>query len=238
MNGASVLPFGRVYAIGPVHGCFDLLCRLIMRIRADGGTRSSAPTRIIFLGGIVDHGRQSAEVVTRLRRLARKSSNLIVLKGRDEQLMVQALDGDVDKLEAWLCRGGGETLASWGVPARLIDAALPALLKLARTTIGKDTLRWLGALLTHHRNGDYFFSHAGVRPGVPLAAQSEENLLWIGRDFLDHHEPLEAVIVQGQAPDEEPVFAPNRIGLANGAWWSGRLSAVGLEGGDRCLVAT
>lgn len=238
MGGASLLPSGRVYAIGPVHGCFDLLDRLISQIRADVATRPSLPTRIVFLGGLVNRGRQSAEVVTRLRRFARISGNLIVLKGSDEQLMTQSLGGDLDKLEAWLCRGGGETLTSWGVAARLIDGALPELLKAARAAISKDTRRWLAALPTHHRDGNYFFAHAGIRPGVPLAEQSEEDLLWIGREFLNHNEPLEAVIVHGQAPDDEPVLSPDRIALTNGGWWSGRLSAVGLEGSDRWLVAT
>ena len=238
MGRASVLPSGRLYAIGPVHGCFDLLNRLISRIRADAATRPSLPTRIVFLGGLVNRGRQSAEVVMRLRRITRLSANLIVLKGSDEQLMAQALGGDLDKLEAWLCRGGGETLASWGVAAQLIDGALPALLKAARATIDRETLRWLATLPNQYRDGDYFFAHAGVRPGVPLAAQREEDLLWIGSEFLAHDEPLEAVVVHSQAPDDEPVLSPDRIALTNSGWWSGRLSAVGLEGRDRWLVVS
>lgn len=239
MHQPSVAPGERVYAVSGIHGCIELLGRLVARIRDDNGRRPSRRTKLLFLGGLIDRGPHSADVVAHLRQLTQQTSKLIVLKGSDEQMMVQALAGDLDILEAWLCRGGDAALRSWGLERAIVDGPLPDLLNSARSAIDRDLIRWLDDLPLHHRSGDYFFVHAGVRPGVSLDEQREEDLLWIGEEFLDHEDDHEAVIVHGQsATDSEPDMLHHRIGLPTGGYWSGTLSAVGLEGAQRWVVTT
>lgn len=223
--------------MGGVHGCVELLGRLAARIREDNSRRPVRRTKLLFLGGLIDRGPHSAQVAAHLYQLTRTSSRIIVLKGSDEQMMVQALSGDLDILEAWLCRGGDAALRSWGVERALIDGPLPALLDAARSAVDKDVIRWMGDLPLQYWSGDYVFVHAGVRPGVPLDEQREDDLLWIREEFLDH-EDYDAVIVHGQSSGAEPDVLRHRIGLSNDGYWSGTLSAVGLEGTQRWVVTT
>ncbi|MCI0467535.1 MAG: serine/threonine protein phosphatase, partial [Beijerinckiaceae bacterium] len=78
--------------------------------------------------------------------------------------------------------------------------------------------------------GDYFFVHAGVRPGIPLASQNEEDLLWIRDDFLLHEKPFEKIIIHGHTPVMEPEVRRNRVNIDTGAYATGRLTCLRLEG--------
>ena len=84
-------------------------------------------------------------------------------------------------------------------------------------------------LLASTAIGDYFFCHAGVRPGTPLSRQREEDLLWIRDDFLLHEEPFEKIIVHGHTPVLEPDVRRNRINIDTGAYATGRLTCLKLE---------
>ena len=232
------LPEGeRVYVVGEVHGCFDLLARLISCIRMDSDNRPQRSTKLVFLGGLINRGSQSADVVTRVSDLTQKSDKLVVLQGLDERMLLQSMAGDLDLFEAFLCRGGDATLRSWGIDATTIDGPLSSLLEASRKAIGPKVLDWLSGLPLFYRFNGYLFVHAGIHPSGLLDPQREKDLLWIGEDFGELAAAHEAVIVHGHAkPGEAAELLPHRIGLACGAWWSDMFSAVGLEDDQRWVV--
>ena len=234
------VPGERIYAIGDVHGRQDLFERLIALIDADARSRRTLRSRIIVLGDVIDRGPNSAALIRRLKAYTEHSDRFVVLKGNHEQLMVGALEGDYGLLRAWLDLGGVETLLSFGVGRDLVEggAAYP-LLRAARDLISPDVLSWVDHLPLHFRSGDIVFVHAGVRPNIPFRKQRAEDFLWIGRDFLDSEEQRGFLTVHGHTISEEgPVTTSNRIGVDTGAYRTGQLTAVGLEGGQRWFIST
>jgi len=239
LDRPRVAPGERIYAIGDVHGCFDLFEDLIGRIREDDEARTPRRTTIIQVGDLIDRGPRSADVVDLMMHFTRLSKHLVVLKGNHEQVMVDALHGDLGMLNGWLRVGGRETLASWGVPSESLERSQKDILKIARKAIPRKTRTWLNDLPVHYQSGDFLFVHAGIRPGVPLARQEEDDLLWIADEFLDASEAHFAVIVHGHSIDEAgPVLRENRIALDTGAYRTGRLSAVAFEGTEQWVIST
>lgn len=219
----------RIYAVGDVHGRLDLLERLVELIRRDAADRPPRPTRVILLGDFIDRGPDSATLIRMFMQLDRERG-FIVLKGNHEAAMTDALDGDHDALDMWLRHGGAATLASFGVDVTALGGDEGRLLRTARAAVPRAVRSWLRGLPTHVRFGRHYFVHAGVRPGVALDAQSDDDRLWIGEEFLRSDADHGAVIVHGHTIHEDGVhLGPNRIGVDTGAYRTGRLSAVGLE---------
>jgi serine/threonine protein phosphatase 1 len=215
----------RIYAIGDVHGRLDLLEQLYDRI-IDHATTSDVERRVlVHLGDYVDRGPDSKGVLLRVRA-GLPSFEMILLKGNHEELMLEFLEeGNGDALERWLDNGGVETLRSFGIdPDREAVDREEAI-----AAIGPELLRWLCTLTRSHREGDLFFAHAGVRPGVPLAQQDPEDLIWIRRDFTNSEADFGARVVHGHSPSPEPVIRANRIGIDTGAVWTGHLTAAVLD---------
>lgn len=234
------LPEGRrVYAVGDVHGRLDLLHDLARQITADDAGRLPARTEIILLGDLVDRGPQSAEVVRFAMNAQPAFANLVTLKGNHESVMLQSLGGDLDMLARWLHVGGRETLESYGVSPALIEGDdMAALADAAGSAVPLIERAWLASLPLSLRIGDYLFVHAGVRPGVPLDEQDEEDLLWIRGEFLETRQDLGVTVVHGHTPAKRPEFRAHRIGIDTGAFASGRLTALGLQGRKRWLLST
>jgi serine/threonine protein phosphatase 1 len=228
----------RIYVVGDVHGCYDLLRRLIDKI----GDHSNAlpPVRslhIVFLGDLVDRGGQSAQVIEFLYDLQANSNRIIILQGNHEDAMLRSLDGDLATLRSWIGVGGRETLRSFGLDEPEPGADLREYLREVRAVIPRRWLAWLQRLPLTARSGDYFFCHAGVRPGVPLRRQSRDDLLWIRDEFLDDSRSHGAVVVHGHSIVPQVEFRNNRIGVDTGAYRSGILSALYLEGDRKEVIA-
>jgi serine/threonine protein phosphatase 1 len=227
----------RIYAIGDIHGQIDLFRNLLSQIEADDAARGKARTQLILLGDFIDRGKGSAELLRRLATL-RSARRLIVLKGNHEASMVDALRGDLDAMRLWLTFGGTATLAGFGVDPEDIDPLEPErMISLARKAVPNHLVSWLAGLPLHHRNGSYYFVHAGVRPGVPLNRQRASDLLWIRGDFIASPGDHGAIVVHGHTIEERgPVLGTNRIGIDTGAYRTGRLVALGLEDRERWLL--
>lgn len=222
-----------VYAIGDVHGRYDLLHALLAELRRDAEERApgSVP-RIILCGDYVDRGPDSARVLDAVTWLTRSAAvDVTVLDGNHEAMFRAFLDDPLTHTP-WLRFGGRETLLSYGiaVPDDHEDAAtLLALRDRVLDTMPAAHDRLLRALEPMAQAGDYAFVHAGVRPGVALADQTADDLLWIRGIFLDHPRPSAAVIVHGHTwTDDRAVVLPHRIGIDTGAYETGVLTAVRL----------
>ena len=172
-------------------------------------------------------------------RFTASTDRFVVLKGNHEAMMVDALAGDFDALSLWRQFGGDATLASWGIAAKLLhDGPSTELLRTARAVIPGAVLRWLKTLPLTWHIGNYLFVHAGIRPGVPVTEQLEEDLLWIRNEFLATDLVHPAMVVHGHAIRDEVEMRGNRIGIDTGAYRTGILSALGLEGMERWTLAT
>ncbi|WP_419826824.1 metallophosphoesterase family protein [Sphingomonas sp.] len=228
----------RIYAIGDVHGCLDLLVTLLTRIRADAERRPAQRTRILFIGDLIDRGPCSREVVEWLHDNTGRDGDVIVLRGNHEQMMIQALDGDEPSFEAWLRFGGEQTLRSWGFQDNDFALELADIVAAARRAVPPSVTAWLAALPFSYRSGDFYFVHAGIRPGTSLARQHPDDLLWIGEEFLSAEVEHEAVIVHGHSVREHgPEMLRHRINLDTGAYRTGRLTAVGFEGSRQWSIS-
>lgn len=237
---ASTVPDGeRIYAIGDVHGRLDLLDRLLEQIDDDEARRGPMQTQLVFLGDLVDRGPDSAGVVDRLRCLPTGDRPARFLLGNHEEVFLSALDGDRRALRAFCRIGGRETVLSYGVSPSDYERMDYDQLAAALSELIPATHR---AFLASFEDlivlGDYAFAHAGVRPATALSEQRTADLRWIRTPFLDHRGPLEKVIVHGHTIRAEVEWRPHRIGIDTGAYESGRLSALGLEGADRWVLQT
>lgn len=231
----------RVYAIGDVHGRHDLLRDLLGRIEQDIASAvgdGAASSRIILLGDYIDRGTESRDVIETIR-LGCETRGWVCLKGNHEAMLLAALDGQID-WEMWLSNGGVETAFSYGVATRdftstgRMDELGPALI----AAIPEAHLTLLRSLPTHVELGDYFFCHAGIRPGVPVDAQMPEDLMWIRDLFLDSRADHGKRIVHGHTPRMEPEILPNRINVDTGAYLTNRLSCVVLEADEVRVIHT
>lgn len=228
----------RIYAIGDVHGCADQLEQLLDTIDADHERRGAAKRTVILLGDLLNRGPDPARVVEQARRLVASGEGRLV-RGNHEELFVLASRGDHRATRILIANGGETTLTSFGLTTEEIASGnyhdLAALLKVR---IGRDVLAFLETAEDKIHIGDYLFVHAGVRPGVPIAEQQSADLRWIRDEFLDSQDDHGAVVVHGHSIAETVVECENRIGIDTGAYRSGVLTAVGLEGTERWFLST
>jgi serine/threonine protein phosphatase 1 len=236
------LPEGQLlYAVGDIHGRLDLMRVLLARIEEDARTRSHAKRRsLVFLGDYVDRGPDSRGVVADLLARQFQGFDTHFLKGNHEAILLDFLDHPLH-LDHWLLNGGQATMESYGVDTEALAEARAHPQTWRETFVAalpETHLRFFRTLNLSVTFGDYLFVHAGVRPGVPLAAQSEDDLVWIRRPFLDHAGPFGKIVVHGHTPTALPVVRPNRIGIDTGAVFSDRLTALRLEDRARDFLHT
>jgi serine/threonine protein phosphatase 1 len=256
-GGAKFLKFGkksdkktasapeglRLYAIGDIHGRLDLLQFMLDLIECDQHARPPAPVALIFLGDYIDRGADSKGVVERLLQEFPEPFSPVFLKGNHEDLLLSFVRDPAPNL-GWLRNGGDAALLSYGVDAETVRRAFwdgKGLAEAARqfkAVLPPSHLAFYENLRLSCRFGDYFFAHAGVRPGAPLDEQSEEDLLWIRHEFLGSSRDFGAVVVHGHTPARLPQERGNRIGLDTYAVKTGKLTAAGFEGPQRWFLST
>ncbi|MGE0417174.1 MAG: metallophosphoesterase [Acetobacteraceae bacterium] len=218
------MPRGRrAYAIGDVHGCRDKLAALHKAIAGDLAERPVPAAILIHLGDYIDQGPDSAGVLDLLAGGPPIPDVPVVnLMGDHERMLLDALDGDRAAATDWLWAGGREALASWGIdpdlPREQWEAALP-----------QAHVAFLRGLALTHREGDYLFVHAGIRPGVPLTKQTIDDLTGMRQPFLFTEDPLGVVVVHGHSTNPTLVTTTNRIAVDTGAGMGGKLTCAVLE---------
>jgi Calcineurin-like phosphoesterase len=227
----------RLYVIGDIHGRLDLLNRLIDAIHRDAD-QFGGKTLTVTLGDYVDRGPDSRGVIERL--MANPfPGEFIGLKGNHEALLAKFLE-DPFTGSQWRHLGGLETLQSFGLPVgklmlnRDYDLAASQL----RTALLPEHLKFLASLKTSLTVGLFFLCHAGIRPGVPLKRQREEDLLWIRDDFLHCEDDFGKIVVHGHTPVERPEFLSNRINIDTGAFITNKLTCLAVDGKNYSIIAT
>lgn len=235
----STAPGERIYAIGDVHGRLDLLTELLGMIdRHAAALPDPQATHVVQLGDFIDRGPQSREVMRYLFELQQRTDQLVVLQGNHEEVMTRALAGDPRSYKIWRGTGGGATMRSFGIDPPRPGADQGDTLDQVRAVVPGAWIDWMARLPLTARSGDYFFCHAGIRPGVPLKRQAKVDLLWIGDDFLDDPADHGAMIIHGHTITDGVDQRHNRIGIDTGAYKTGVLTALYLEGTARQVIAT
>ena len=232
------LPSGYLlYAVGDIHGRDDLLGELLAKVAADAAARPDAQRILVFLGDLIDRGPQSSQVVERLRSWRPERTRLVFLTGNHEEVLLRVLAGEATLVGDWLRFGGRECLASYGVDAaRLRRMAPTRVVALVRDAIPPAHADFLRSFDDSFRAGDYLFVHAGIRPGIALAEQARMDLRWIREPFLSSAEDHGSVVVHGHTIRDQVEERANRIGIDTGAYRSGILTAIGLQGEERWYI--
>lgn len=211
---------GRLFAIGDIHGCLDELRRLLDAIPAAAGDT------VAFVGDYIDRGPNSRGVIEHLLDWRTKTpARTVFLKGNHEDMALAYLGKGGQWGEAWLRNGGVASLRSYDAdphaPQEEVVARLP-----------QTHIDFLTGLETTFSWGKYLVVHAGIRPGIPLASQRAEDLLWIREEFLDYPHDLGATVVFGHTPYRSVVVElPYKIGIDTGCVYGGALTCVSLPEG-------
>ena len=234
-------PETRIYAIGDIHGRLDLLVRLQELIVADAA-RSNARRRVlVYVGDYIDRGPDSAGVIDLLLDRPLPGFEIVHLLGNHEDTFLQFPD-DTGVGPSWLTYGGVQTLASYFIDAapyfQYDERELQRLQGEIRRRVPRRHIEFMRRLALTHMEADYLFVHAGIRPGVPLERQERDDLLWIRGEFLDSTEDHGKIVVHGHTISELPDQQPNRIGIDTGAFHTGRLTCVVLDGSSRKFLHT
>ena len=222
----------RVFAIGDVHGRLDLLRELASAIEAHEAASPAARTTIILLGDLVDRGPESAGVL-RFARDWQNRANVRILAGNHEEMFLKSFD-NAEVLRHFLRHGGKETLLSFGMSwSAYATATVEKVREMMAEVVPAEDRAFIEGLEDKIAIGDYLFVHAGIEPEMPIEDQKPADLRWIREPFLSHAGPHPLMVVHGHTITQEPVDNGIRIGIDTGAYASGRLTALVLEGKQR-----
>ncbi len=237
-KGQRRVPDGvRVYAVGDIHGHDRLLVAMLRSIEADIAASPEARNIVVFLGDLIDRGPDSAQVVDRLSRLGSDRYRSVFIAGNHEEVLLRVLDGEPSLLRDWLRFGGLQCAESYGIAAPELKAMSEEnAVQRIRSAIPEDHLQFLRGFADSFSVGDYLFVHAGIRPGVPIEQQSLTDLRWIRSPFLESRDRHPQVVVHGHSISRDVEFRSGRIGIDTGAYRSGVLSAIVLDGADQRVL--
>ncbi len=229
----------RSYVVGDIHGRLDLLEAILKKIHADIETREPRESLLVFVGDLIDRGPRSAQVVELLRTYSHPNVQPIFLLGNHEEVLLRIVDGDASLIPSWLKFGGAQCLESYGLaPSEVAIADDEHALALIRRAIPQQHVDFLRSFVDSCRFGDYLFVHAGIRPGVELQNQKQSDLRWIRDRFLLDETDHGFIVVHGHTIKMEVDEKPNRIGIDTGAFATGILTALAIEGEDRWFIDT
>lgn len=229
----------RAYAVGDVHGRLDLLNQLLAQIEQDIERRPAQRNLLVMLGDLIDRGPDSCGVVERMRTYQHDRVKPYFLAGNHEEVLLRILNRERGILANWLKYGGAECLMSYGCdPATLDLGNERTALSAVRRAIPQEHARFIAGFADTLSFGDYLFVHAGIRPGVDLSLQTQTDLRWIRSPFLENESDHGVVVVHGHSINPIVEERHNRIGIDTGAYSTGVLTALALEGEARWALDT
>ena len=229
----------RAYVVGDVHGRLDLLDDLLERIERELVERPARKIVLAFVGDLIDRGPASAQVIERLRTYRRAGVQTLFLLGNHEEVMLRILDGETALIDSWLTFGGAQCLQSYGLdPKPLQSMPEEEALALIREAIPDSHVRFLKSFHDTFRFGDYLMVHAGIRPGIEIEQQRQSDLRWIREPFLLNDQDHGFIVVHGHTISDAVDERENRIGIDTGAYATGRLTALAIDGPERWYLDT
>jgi serine/threonine protein phosphatase 1 len=232
---AAIPPGQRVYAVGDIHGRLDLFEALVAAIDADDAAAAPAETTVVLLGDLVDRGADSAGVIE-LDRAWQQRRRVRILAGNHEEMFLRSFNS-IEMFRHFLRHGGRETVLSYGIDhAAFARAELEEAQAMMRAAVPREDIAYLEGFEDMIAIGDYLFVHAGIDPRVPIGEQTVHDLRWIREPFLSHAEAHGQVVVHGHTISDSPEDCGNRIGIDTGAFMTGRLTALVLEGTQRRYI--
>jgi len=232
----AAVPEGtRYYLIGDIHGRLDLYEAAIDGIEADIAAAPGLDHHIVLLGDLVDRGPDSAGVINRTRDWQTRR-NVRVLAGNHEQMFLDSFENP-DIMRHFFKHGGRETVLSYGLSTKqFTKMTLEELFEAIPEIVPRDHIEYIESFEDYIVAGDYMFVHAGIDPAHPIAEQDRKDLLWIRDRFLSHEGPLEKVVVHGHTIFDQVMDCGNRIGIDTGAFRSGVLTVLVLEGEQKRTI--
>jgi serine/threonine protein phosphatase 1 len=216
-----------------------LLEDLLAKIHAELQRDPAANTLLVFVGDLIDRGPQSAQVIERLRTYGRRGIRPVFILGNHEEVLLRILRGEAELITKWRWFGGSECLESYGVdPEILSGLTSQEALDTVRQAIPKEHVLFLESFVDSCRFGDYLFVHAGIRPGIDLDQQKQADLRWIREPFLNDSADHGFIVVHGHTISNEVEERSNRIGIDTGAYKTGVLTALVVDGEHRRFLTT
>jgi serine/threonine protein phosphatase 1 len=229
----------RAYVVGDIHGRLDLLDQLLEQIHRDIGAQPKREALLVFLGDLIDRGPSSAQVVERLRTYRHPGVRPVFILGNHEEVVLRILAGETEVIPSWLQFGGAQCLESYGAdPATIGALDDAAALAAIRSAIPGEHVEFLRTFIDSCRFGDYLFVHAGIRPGIELDRQRQSDLRWIREPFLRDDSDHGFIVVHGHTISVGIDEQSNRIGIDTGAFHTGLLTALAIEGSERWYLDT
>jgi serine/threonine protein phosphatase 1 len=202
---------GKTFIVGDVHGCLDMLKRLMDKIEW-----SPEADRLIFLGDFIDRGSESRGVIQYVLDIGKLSERVECLMGNHERIFLDFLDGR--DMNTFFLNGGQATLNSYRTERQKYGGFL----------IPEEHLSFFRSLKLVIELEDYYVVHAGFRPGIPIDSQSIEDLLWIRDSFIFSNHFFGKKVIFGHTPFVQPLVMENKIGLDTGAVYGNRLTCLEL----------
>ncbi len=230
----------RVYAVGDIHGRLDLLTDMRQRIAEDAATAAGKRCVVVYLGDYIDRGADSAGVIECLAGDPVTGCEQVCLMGNHEEMLLTFLD-DASIGSMWVTNGGDTTLLSYGSGASgeaTADERIKGMQRSLREKLPPRHEHFMRTLRLCHVEGGYAFVHAGIAPRKSLEKQTSRDLLWIRDEFLRSEHDHGHCIVHGHTIYEQPDFRANRIGIDTGAYFSGVLTCLVLDGEEKRLLQT
>ncbi|WP_176536354.1 metallophosphoesterase family protein [Rhizobium sp. L9] len=227
------------YAIGDIHGRYDLLLKAEEAILQDGA-RLPGQKLIVTLGDYIDRGPESAQVITHLMEPPPDGFDRICLIGNHEIAMLDYVDGWLP-YDDWMRMGSAESLKSYGLDPEHLPLVFPSGAQLdafLRQSLPHTHIDFMRALPIMLDTPSVVFVHAGIDPMLPLSAQTEEDLVLIRHRFLESRVPLPKLVVHGHTPSDEPDIRPRRLNLDTRAFRSGKLTVARFWQGRVHLFST
>ena len=234
--GPSVPDGTRYYVVGDIHGCLDLLEALADAVERDDRKRGASETTVVLLGDLVDRGPDSRGVIDFARRWQARR-NVRILAGNHEEMFLESFE-DMEVLKHFLKYGGRETLLSYPLERKEYKKlSLEELFERLPKLVPQEDRDFIAGFEEYIVAGNYLFVHAGINPERPLSEQKRKDMLWIRERFLRYEGPLSHVVVHGHTIFDEVENCGSRIGIDTGAYDSGRLTALVLEGTEQSSIS-
>jgi serine/threonine protein phosphatase 1 len=197
--------------IGDVHGCLEMLKRLMDKI-AYRPERDS----LIFLGDYIDRGKDAMGVVEYILSLSRLSGDIHCLLGNHEAIFLDYLEGRDRR--SFIMNGGAATLESYHAGRGLAEGPL----------VPETHLSFYKSLRTYIELDDYWVVHAGFRPNLAIHKQPLTEMIWIRDPFIFSDFDFGKRVIFGHTPFYEPLVMSNKIGLDTGAVYGNKLTCLDL----------